>query len=154
MLNPFSLVSLLSYLFHFPVRLNYSVFRMKTIHAHLAHLLEVITSDTFKNKFFILALRVRQFLKYVIKLDVQVTEITYRIAKKKTDSRFRPLGKPTSEKSSCPILEENETKQAVQILRASLTFKAHRHNEERERQLFFRIFPEGDCQVTLINGGQ
>lgn len=48
----------------------------------LVHFVEVMITDRFKKKFFVLALVVRYFLGLVIKVDIPAAKSIYKIMKK------------------------------------------------------------------------
>lgn len=85
----------------------------------LVHFVDVIESDTLKKKFSVLALEVKQFLKWVIKIYVSAASNFYEIMKKEVNIRCKPLEKSIFAKIPDLVLREIGTEQVQYILHAS-----------------------------------
>lgn len=117
-------------------------------------LVEFISSDMFKNKFFVISLEMRCLLECVTNLDVTAVRSIYKIMKKNTNSHTRPLEKSMLARNRDPALKEIGTEKVRQILHASLFFKTYEHKHRLVPQLFIKHFRQGHCLVNFVSRGQ
>lgn len=82
----------------------------------LVHFVEVMTTDKFKKKPFVIALAVRHFLEWLITVHVPAARSIYKILKKKSYIRSKTSEKSMYAGSTGPILEKIGTAQVRPIL--------------------------------------
>lgn len=109
--------SLLSLLFSFPTLLNSFLSEMEAKRVHLVYFVEVMTDDTFMNRFSVLALAVRHFLNCVIEKDVTFAKSIKQMMEKNSDSRSKALKKPMFARYRDSVLKEIRAKEVRRIAR-------------------------------------
>lgn len=65
-----------------------------------------MTTDAFKETFSVLALEMRHFLESEIRVNIPSAKIIYKILKKKSDTRSKPLQKSMFVRSPDSVLRE------------------------------------------------